>query len=231
MNVVSRLCLTLVPLAAVGALLSIATNAEAARIKCWTNKEGFRECGNVVPPEYVQKGHREVSKGGLTVKTQKRALTAKEKANRSAQEEADRQASLKAEKTARQERRRRLEQTAVDRTLLDLYVTEKDLTLAHERKVVAIKSTIKHRRSHVSKLDQQLARFQKQAANKERAGQEQSGKLLDNINDIQGQIDVSELFIRKRYQEMERLDAEYRKDLARYQYLKTGGRIGSPLTS
>ena len=46
-----------------------------------------------------------------------------------------------------------------------------------------------------------------------------------------GQIDVSELFIRKRYQEMERLDAEYRKDLARYQYLKTGGRIGSPLTS
>lgn len=231
MSVMPRLYLTLLPLAMAGTLLSVAPTADAARIKCWINNEGVRECGNVVPPEYAQKGHKEVTKGGLTVKTQKRALTAQEKADRAAQEEAERQAKLEAEKAAREERRRRVEQSATDRTLLDLYVTENDLTLAHERKVVAIESTIKHRRSHISKLEQQLAQFQKQAANQERAGQKVDEKTLASINDVQGQIYASELFIRKRSQEMEKLDDEYRKELARYRYLKAGGQIGAPVAS
>ena len=231
MSIVSRLYLSLAQLGVASTLICVPPNADAARIKCWTNKEGVRECGNVVPPEYVQKGHEEVTKSGVTVKTQKRAMTAEEKAERAAQKDADRQAALKADKAARQERRRRVEQTTVDRALLGLYVAEKDLTLVHERKVVAIKATVKHRHSHISKLGHQLAHFHKQAANQERAGQKVSEKTLDNIDNVQRQIEVSELFIRKRYQEMEKLDDEYRKDLARYKYLKAGGQVGGPVTS
>lgn len=223
---------TLVSLAVLTALLCAAvTHVHAARIKCWTNKEGVRECGNVVPPEYAQKGHKEVSKSGLTIKRHERAITAEEKAEREAKAEAERVAKIKAEKAERIERRRRVEQTALDRTLLDLYVTEEDLTLAHERKVQAIESTIKHRRSHIGKLEEQLAKFQKHAADKERAGQSVDDKTLGSINDVQRQIDDSELFIRKRYQEMEKLDVEYHRELARYRYLKNGGKVGSPVTS
>ena len=28
-----------------------------ARMKCWTNNEGVRECGNSIPPEFAQKEH------------------------------------------------------------------------------------------------------------------------------------------------------------------------------
>ena len=36
------------------------------RIKCWTNSEGVRECGNTIPPEYAQKSHEEVSEQGVS---------------------------------------------------------------------------------------------------------------------------------------------------------------------
>jgi len=45
----------------------------SAGIKCWTNDDGVRECGNTVPPEYAQKSHRELTGEGITVSTTKRA--------------------------------------------------------------------------------------------------------------------------------------------------------------
>ena len=33
----------------------------SAGIKCWTNDDGVRECGNTVPPKYAQKAHRELT--------------------------------------------------------------------------------------------------------------------------------------------------------------------------
>ena len=61
--------------AAVALILSLGpTDAAARKIKCWTNKEGFRECGYTVPPEYAQKGHQEIGKFG-TVEEVERAKT------------------------------------------------------------------------------------------------------------------------------------------------------------
>ncbi len=34
--------------------------AQAGKIKCWTNSDGVRECGNIVPQEYTQGGHDEI---------------------------------------------------------------------------------------------------------------------------------------------------------------------------
>ncbi len=49
-----------------------------ARIKCWTNKDDIRECGNVVPPEYSQKGHEELSDQGIVIDRKERAKTPEE---------------------------------------------------------------------------------------------------------------------------------------------------------
>ncbi|MEW6647505.1 MAG: hypothetical protein AB1450_09925 [Pseudomonadota bacterium] len=60
-------------------VLSLAIPGSAlAAIKCWTNKEGVRECGNVVPPEYAQKETRTVNERGITVEVKERAKTAEE---------------------------------------------------------------------------------------------------------------------------------------------------------
>ena len=49
-----------------------------ARIKCWTNQEGVKECGNTVPPEFAQKEHKEVSEQGVVMEEKERAKTEEE---------------------------------------------------------------------------------------------------------------------------------------------------------
>ena len=55
-------------------LLGVSQMAQA-RIKCWTNKDGVRECGESVPPEYAQKSHQELSDQGTVIEEQARAKT------------------------------------------------------------------------------------------------------------------------------------------------------------
>jgi hypothetical protein len=195
--------------------------SDAARIKCWKNKEGIRECGNTVPPEYAQQGHKEVSKSGLTVKTQKAARSKEAR-------EAEQRAQQKAAVRQRKEQKRRRKQVALDRVLLDTFVTERGLTLAHERKIRAIKSQISHRKKHIAKLEAKLALHQKAAGNQERSGQEVSAATLEKIGVVQRQIDDNEKFTRAQYGEMDKLEAVYKADLGRYRFLKTGGEIGAP---
>ena len=121
-------------------------------------------------PEYAQKGHTEVSKSGLTVKTQKAART---KENR----EAEKAAEIAKAERARQEEKRHRKQATADRVLLDTFVTENDLVLAHQRKVQAIESQITHRRKHISKLETKLSKHQRTAANKERGGKKCLSRL------------------------------------------------------
>ena len=59
-------------------LPSLAVLPAEAAIKCWTNKDGVRECGNVVPPEFAQQGHDEVSSGGVTRESTRRAKSLEE---------------------------------------------------------------------------------------------------------------------------------------------------------
>ena len=55
----------------------VLTNNAAARIKCWTNNEGNRECGDKIPPEYTQQGYKELDKSGLVREEKEKVKTAK----------------------------------------------------------------------------------------------------------------------------------------------------------
>ena len=53
----------------------VLTNNAAARIKCWTNNEGNRECGDKIPPEYTQQGYKELDKSGLVREEKEKVKT------------------------------------------------------------------------------------------------------------------------------------------------------------
>ena len=112
------------PLAVTCLLGAASLDANAARFKCWTNDEGVRECGNVVPPKYSQKQHEEVNNQGVTVRQITRAKT---------KEEIEREEKAAAEKAAREKEVARIAKirAAKDRVLLDTFTTEDDLVLAH----------------------------------------------------------------------------------------------------
>lgn len=194
----------------VAALLLVAPPAvQAAKIKCWTNNEGVRECGNIVPPEYAQQGHDEINERGLTIKTKERAKTPEEI-------EAERQ------KRERLEAQRKLdqEQAKRDRILLATYATEFDMRLAHKGKVASIDSRIAHAEHLVKKLKEKLVEHIQEAANQERSGQQVSEDTLTRIEDVKHQISEQKDFIKEREQERELINARFEDELAHFRRLK-----------
>ncbi len=197
-------------LLALVALAAMASpEAMAAKIKCWTNHEGVRECGNIVPPEFAQKGHEELNKRGLTVKTKNRALTAEElEAQREEQERLEEQRRLDEEQAKR------------DRILLATYATEYDMRLAHKGKVAAIDSRIAHAKHLVKKLQENLVELIQDAANQERSGKDVSDQTLSQISGVKKQIAEQNSFIEEREQEKSQINARFEDELAHFRRLK-----------
>lgn len=193
-----------------GVLLAAGTpDAAAAKIKCWTNSEGVRECGNVVPPEYAQKGHEEVSKQGLTVTTQERAKTAEElEEERLKQEELERQAKLAAE------------QAKKDQILLATFSSEEDLKLAHQGRVAALDTRIKHTQANIAKLESSLKDLIQEAARQERSGKKVSEATRKDILETKRQVDENRSFIEEREKEKLELSKHFEAELERFRRLK-----------
>ena len=184
----------------------------AAGIKCWTNDEGVRECGNAIPPEHAQKGHREVSETGVTVSTTNRAKTKDEL--RVERAEAARLAAIRAEE-ARRIRQRKLK----DRVLLSTFNSEEDLARAHEGQVAAIDIRIDHTEQILTQLEQSLADLRAQAATLARSGKPMSPELEMKIARVEKQLQDSHKFIEKRRLQKAQLAAQFAEDLDRYREL------------
>lgn len=185
-----------------------------AGIKCWTNKEGVRECGNTVPPEFAQGGHEEKRANGIVLRKQERSKTAQEVA--AEREKLAAEAQAKAESAAAAAK-----QAAADRVLLDTFSSEDDLMLARDGQLTNVESLIKVTESHVKKLDRQLDQMIGQAADVEKRGRKVPGNLTKNIENVRGQIDEQQLFIEAKRAEQKSITAKFDADIARFRELRS----------
>ena len=185
----------------------------SAGIKCWTNDEGVRECGNAVPPEHAQKGHRALTAQGITVSTTSRAKTKDELRTERAQ--AARVAAIRAEE-ARTAREREMH----DRVLLRTFTSENDLIMAHEGQVASIDLRIEHTEQILKQLERSLEELRAQAATLERTGKAITPELEDKITRVERQLNGSHSFIEQRSLQKAELDAQFAQDLERYRELK-----------
>lgn len=192
------------------ALLAMPGAAQTG-IKCWTNSEGVRECGNVVPPEYAQKGHEELSDRGIKKREVEAAKTPEE---------------LAAERRESQEReeRERLtqKQAARDRVLLATYTSSRELDLALEDKLAVLDSRISLTRNHIEKYRQNLELLRGKAAREERSGGGVSDKVKEDIAQVERQIQKSEEFVADREEEKAELRHQHAADQERFEKLKSG---------
>jgi hypothetical protein len=194
-------------------LLIVLPGQSWAKIKCWTNKEGVRECGNSIPPEYSQQETVEKSAAGVTVQTRVRAKTKEElEAERI---ELERETALAAE----QERLAR-EQAQRDRMLLHTYTTEEDLILTRDGQLAAIDSRIKHAEQITAKLRESLSESEGEAAQLERSGKKLTPDLKNEIDKVRTQLQNSEVSIARRQQEKSELKDKFAGYLARFRELK-----------
>jgi len=190
-------------------LLCAPQAASMAGIKCWTNDEGVRECGDRVPPEYAQQGHEVLNETGVTVKEQERAKT---------------EAEIEAEKRRREleaeRERRERERAARDRVLLATFATEDDLLLARDSRIGAIDARIAQIREILANLEDSRERLRAKAAGEERSGRSLSEKLQQDLADLREDVQHHRDAIAKLEAEKEEIRARFAKDLARYRELK-----------
>lgn len=199
------------------AILLIASTAEA-RIKCWTNKDGIRECGNVVPPEYAQQEVKTLDRRGITTDVRPRAPTAEEV-------EVERQRQVELERQQAEEDKRRRDQETLDRTLLATYLNEEDILRTRDRMTGTINANIEMTRINMEKLQERLAEERRRAATLERQGRELPERNREEIQNLEQLIQEREQHILMREQERAQLFERYEAERLRFLELQpTRGR-------
>lgn len=199
--------------ACVLAALALYSIEPLATIKCWTNEEGVRECGDIVPPEYAQGAHEEKSASGVLVRKHAPSKTPEQIAAERERLEAEARAQSIAQEAARK-------QAAADRVLLQTFSSEDDLELARDGQLTNLESVIKVTESHVKKLDKSLDQMIGQAADIEKRGRKVPGKLTANIADVRGQIVEQNRFIAEKRAEQDAIRGKFAADIARFRELR-----------
>ena len=181
---------SLLPLCLIAISLGGVSQVAEARIKCWTNKDGIRECGESVPPEYSQKSHQELNDQGLVIEKQERAKTPEELATEA------KQAAAEAEKQRLLEEKKK-----EDNILLQTFSKVEDIKQVRDEQINAlegnIKVTIKRNEKIQEDLDTRIAR----AAAQERSGKTPNKDLLKDIESLRRQLKTNNKFIEDKRKE------------------------------
>lgn len=184
------------------------TVQSATTIKCWTNKQGVRECGTTVPPEYSQEGHEVINDQGMVIGKKKRALT---KAEIAAQKK--KEAIARAKKEAEEEQKRK------DKILLDTYTKVADIEKVRDDNIQVIQSRITLTKSRIQKTQADLDKRIKAAANAERNGKKPDAALLKDIDTLRKRIKNNKEFIADREKEIQDVKDTYDADIKRFKEL------------
>ena len=197
-----------IAIAAAAAVAGFSAPADAA-IKCWTNKEGVRECGESVPPEYSQQGHEVISNQGTVVKETDRALTPEEI------EAQKKQAAEEAEKKRAAE-----EQARQDQILLATFSSTDEIERQLTDQLAALTARIGTTETFIEKLKDQLNKRIEAAAAAERAGKPANDALKEDIESLKRQLKNNEDSIAELHKEQESTKAEYAAKVERFKELK-----------
>jgi len=184
-----------------------------ARIKCWENSDGVRECGEKVPPEYAQKSHKEISNQGITLDESERAKTEEERL------EQERLAAIEKEKEAI-----KAHAVAQDKILLDTYSNTDDIQMTSDGKISALESTIKLANKRNEKIQSDLDKLTATAAAEELAGKQPSEDLLKDIESLNRQIKNNDKYIADKRMEQEEIKKEYAGKIERFLQLTDKGK-------
>lgn len=191
-----------------------------AGIKCWTNRDGVRECGNAVPPEYAQQETRTINKQGMTTEITERALTKEELEQREQNADAD-QLRLEEEKRQLEREEQRIkDQQNHDRVLLATFLNEEEILRSRDRKLLAIDANLELTHITIEKLQVKLEAEKARVANLERQGKPIPERTQEDIDSLQKQIDDKQRYQDSKSKERQALIEQYEADIARFRELK-----------
>lgn len=193
----------------IGSLLSVTAYADGIAKK-WKDNQGVIHYSNVIPPEYADKDHSELSKSGRIVNT----VDVPTPEERRAKEAAD------AQKRAEEEALR--EQKLHDSTLLKTYTSLDELEKDRRNKEDQIDLRIKAKSRQISDTNSYLDDLQKAAFVKTEAGKQVPQDLLDDLQSTQILLNKYHKELAQINIERAALEARFDADRSRYKELTKG---------
>lgn len=192
--------------------LFLTSSAQAGRIKCWTNEDGMRECGSVVPPQFSQQGHEELNSQGVRIRTVKRAKTPEEIRAELAKIEM-------CEKKARDEKRVREK----EQELLALFSNEQDIITARDARLGTVDAAITSISAYIKSLNKNLADLEKNyeaGKNNKAVSKTERQTMVTNIKNVKQRLKNTHQTLRSKKVEREGIMTDFSDYLTRLQAIK-----------
>ncbi|MEC7875724.1 MAG: hypothetical protein VYC15_02850 [Pseudomonadota bacterium] len=191
-------------------ITSILISNANARMKCWTNSDGVKECGDKVPPEYTQQGYQELGKGGMV----------REKTDRVKTKEELKKEKIESEAIFR-EKEKIKNQKARDKMLLETFTSVEEIKSAQEQKIQAVESTIKVTRKRIIKLQYLLDdEIDNNSVDKQIDDEDDEETSKNDTESLKKQISENKNYIKKKMEEQKQIKKTYSEYIVRFKELR-----------
>lgn len=176
----------------------------------WVDKQGKVHYDQALPPEAVDQARREFNaRTGTATGSVDRALTPEERA----QQAAAAQAALAAGAAAGEQKRQ-------EDIMMASYSTEADLTRTYSERIALLKLTKEATELSIRSLSENLATILAQASDAELGGRKVMDERVRTIREMHAEKLKQQAFQLSRAAELEALNTEYARVLARYRELR-----------
>lgn len=201
-------------LAAALSVAILATSAQAQtkspKLYRWVDKDGKVHYDQALPPEAVNQARKEFSTAsGNTTGTVDRALTAEERAALEAKAASDAEAAKVEEERKHQEE-----------AMMATYGSESELRRAYGERITLLKTTLESTDVSIKNVRENLALMLQQASDTELAGRKVTDDRTKAIQELHAEHLRQQQFLSNRRVELESLNTEFVRMLARFRELK-----------
>lgn len=196
---------------------SLAAQAQT-NVYRWVDKDGKVHYDQALPPEAVNQARTELNaKTGNTTAEIERAMTAEERAAADAAAAQAANAAKLAEEQKHQEE-----------VMMATYSTENDMRRAYGERISLLKTTLESTDVSIRNVRENLATMLAQAAEAELAGRKVPPERDAAIRELHAEFQRQQQFQGNRRTELESLNAEFARMLARYRELKNAAAAPPP---
>lgn len=203
---------------AFAALLMAAGTAQAAKLQCWTDKDGKRACGDRVPPEYAQKEREVRDAQGRVVERKQRQRTPEEVATERAKQMAE---------VAERDRFQR--QKAYDQYLLQSFGSIGEMEGVRDSRVSTLEGRIKLAEKSIADTEKSLGTLKARAEATQKADKPVDAKLAKQIKEFEASLVDGLQGAAALRTERENVETKFTADVLRYKQLRQGlVQMGSP---
>lgn len=195
--------------ALIGAIIVLSVGVVDARIICWTDDNGRRACGDVVPPHISAREQHVISSRGVVVETRARPPTESER-------QAQAEATLREAELAANAQR----EAAYDRFLLQTYRDRDELEEQGRRRLEALDGRQVLAEKALADTVAAVTDLQSRKSELEANGRPVPGRLITQLQTFEADLAVHETALAAITAQQDTLRARYAADLERFDTLQ-----------